>query len=211
MKKLGIIAGVGAALAAVLMLAGVAFAQDGGVSVSDGTAAPGEQGDVTVDLTAPGDPGLGAWTLDVSYDSSVITAVDCSPEQGGVCNEAFSDNEVRITGASASGIDEDTSLGSITFECGDAEGESDLTIAISVFADATIGDPQDLEPSVSNGTFTCGEQEEEPTATTEVSGGPDTGTGAGTDAGSMSLIIALIALAGAGVLVTGYGVSRFRA
>ena len=205
-KSIGILAGLTAAIAA-LVLAGTAFAQDGGVGVSDGSAPADGSGDVTLEATGVGDPGLGAWTIDISYDNSLLTATDCAPEQGGVCNEAFTDSSVRITGASASGLEGDTDLGSVTFECS-GEGESDLTISVEVFADATIGDPQDLSPSVSNGTFTCGEDDmpEEPTAL------PPTGTGiaSGDSSSSLSWLVALFAVVGALGLAATYGVVRLR-
>ena len=201
--RIGILAGIATALVA-LVLAGTAFAQDGGVSVSDGSAEADGSGDVTVDVTAVGDPGLGAWTIDVSYDNSLITATDCTAEQGGVCNENYTDNSVRVTGASAGGLDGDISLGSITFTC-DGEGESDLTISVSVFADATIGDPQDLSPSVSNGTFTCGGEVAGPTDL------PPTGTSFSSgSSSSLSWVIALFAAIGVLGLATSYGVVRLR-
>ena len=203
-RNVGILAVIATAIA-VLILAGTAFAQDGGVSVSDGSAEDGESGDVTVDVTNVGDPGLGAWTIDISYDSDLLTAVDCGAEQGGVCNENFSDDSVRVTGASAGGLEGDTSLGSITFEC-NGEGESDLTISLSVFADATIGNPQDLDPSTSNGTFTCGAEVAGPTDL------PPTGTSFVSDGGSSSLswFIALFAVIGVLGLAASYGVVRLR-
>ncbi len=203
-KSIGILAVVAAAITA-LVLAGTAFAQDGGVSVSDGSADDGGTGDVTVDVADVGGDGLGAWTIDITYDNSLLTATDCGAEQGGVCNENFTDDSVRVTGASAGGLSGDTSLGSITFEC-NGEGESDLTIALSVFADATIGDPQDLSPSISNGTFTCGgEPAADPTAL------PPTGTSF-TAGGSSSLswVIALFAAIGALGLAASYGAVRLR-
>ncbi len=205
-KSIGILAVVAATVAA-LILAGTAFAQDGGVSVSDGSAEDGGSGDVTVDVEDVGGEGLGAWTIDISYDNSLLTATDCSAEQGGVCNENFSDDSVRVTGASAGGISGDTSLGSITFEC-DGEGTSSLTISLSVFADATIGDPQDLSPSVSNGTFTCGPEamDDEP----DVTGGPATGTGFTSGSSSLSWFIALFAVIGALGLAASYGAVRLR-
>ena len=199
-KSVGILAVVAAGIAA-LILAGTAFAQDGGVSISDGSAADGDSGDVTLSVSDVGDPGLGAWTIDISYDSDLLTATDCGAEQGGVCNENFSDDSVRITGASAGGLDGDIDLGSITFEC-DGEGDSDLTLTLSVFADATIGDPQDLSPSVSNGTFTCGG---------EVAGDlPPTGTGFTSGSSSLSWFIALFAAIGALGLAASYGAVRLR-
>ena len=212
MKKIGILAGIGAALVVVLVLVGSAFAQAGGVSVSDGSAADGDSDTVTVDVTGVGGEGLGAWTIDITYDNSLLTATDCTAEQGGVCNENYTSDSVRVTGASAGGLSGDTSLGSITFEC-DGEGESALTISLSVYADATIGDPQDLDPSVSNGTFTCGEQ---PATDTPVGPGPTSigpvGTGFTSGGGSsVSWLVALFAVVGLAVLATGYGVARSRA
>ncbi len=206
-KSIGILAVVAAAIVS-LVLAGSAFAQDGGVGVSDGTAEDGASGDVTVDVTGVGDPGLGAWTLDISFDNSLLTATDCNAEQGGVCNENFTDSSVRVTGASAGGLEGDTVLGSIEFTC-DGEGTSDLTISVEVFADATIGDPQDLSPSVSNGTFTCGEEAD--AGDDDVTGPPDVGTGFTSGSSSnLSWIIALFAAIGALGLAASYGVVRLR-
>ena len=213
-KNAGILAVIGAAIA-VLILAGTAFAQDGGVSVSDGAAEDGGSADVSVDATGVGDPGLGAWTIDVSFDNSLLTATDCGAEQGGVCNENFSDSSVRVTGASAGGLEGDTNLGSITFEC-DGEGESDLTITLSVFADATIGNPQDLDPSISNGTFTCGEvvvvcaSDEVLVNGVCVKDVGKPGTGFTSSSSSLSWFIALFAVIGVLGLAASYGVVRLR-
>ena len=218
-KKIGILVGIGAALVAVLVLAGSALAQDGGVSVSDGSADADGSGDVTVDVLDVGGVGLGAWTIDIEYDSDLLTASDCEAEQGGVCNPEFTDNSVRVTGASAGGLDGDKVLGTITFDC-DGEGESDLTISLSVFADATIGDPQDIIPtaSVSNGTFTCGgetggdDDGDDGDDDDGVTGLGDTGTGFSSGgSSSVSWLIALFAVVGLAVLATGYGVARMRA
>ena len=217
-KKIGILVGIGAALVAVLVLAGSALAQDGGVSVSDGSADADGSGDVTVDVLDVGGEGLGAWTIDIEYDNDLLTASDCEAEEGGVCNPEFTDNSVRVTGASAGGLDGDKVLGTITFDC-DGEGESDLTISLSVFADATIGDPQDLIPtaSVSNGTFTCGGETggdddgdgDDDDGVTDLG---DTGTGfTSSGSSSVSWLIALFAVVGLAVLATGYGVARMRA
>ena len=218
-KKIGILVGIGAALVAVLVLAGSALAQDGGVSVSDGSADADGSGDVTVDVLDVGGVGLGAWTIDIEYDSDLLTASDCEAEQGGVCNPEFTDNSVRVTGASEGGLSGDKVRGSITFDC-DGEGESDLTISLSVFADATIGDPQDIIPtaSVSNGTFTCGgetggdDDGDDGDDDDGVTGLGDTGTGFSSGgSSSVSWLIALFAVIGLAVLATGYGVARMRA
>ncbi len=207
--RLGVL-GAGAiavAIIAGLLVVAQVSAATGGVDIHDGTAAPGEE--VTVDLGAHDvtDPGLGAWTVDIAYDSSVVSVSDCSPQQGGVCNPAFADEMIRVTGASASGLDCDTVLANITFECGDDEGSSDLTLTVNVFADATIGDPQDIDATVSNGSITCEEPEPEPTATTGVTGVGGVGTGPGSSDGN-GLAWLVAAMAAVGAVALGFGAVR---
>jgi len=204
-----------AAIAAVLLggalLAGSVLAQDGdGVSIADGSAATGASGEVSLSAVDISAPGLGAWTIDITYDTSVITAVDCTAEQGGVCNPEFAADTVRITGATATGLEGTTQLGVIEFECGDAAGESDLTIDLFTFADATIGDPTTIEdPNIDNGVFTCGGEpsgEPEPTdepADEAPSGAPSAGTGFADPGNSYIWLVAFLAYLGLGGLVVG--------
>lgn len=207
-KWLAGIAAIAVMLVGGLMVAGQALAQEDEVSISSGSAAPGEEGDVVLEALGIGGEGLGAWTVDISYDTDVISAADCAPEQGGVCNPEFGDGVIRITGASASGLDGDTVLGTITFACEDAEGTSDLSLSVEVFADATIGDPQDIDYSASDGEFECAEAGETPAEPTVI---VDTGTGGFSDSGSgLSWLIAALAGAGAVGLAAGYGAIRMR-
>ena len=201
---------VGAMAIAVALVGGLVFssqARAGGdsLNMSDGSAEPGEEGDVVLEALGIGGEGLGAWTVDISYDTDVISAVDCGPEQGGVCNPEFGDGVVRVTGANASGLDGDTLLATITFECEDDEGTSDLDISVEVFADATIGDPQDIDVSVSDGEFVC-EEEEEPVVV-----GPSVGTGGVAESGGLGWLVALLAAVGAAGLAAGYGALRLGA
>ena len=211
--RIGLVGAAAIALALIggMLLAGTALgAAHGTADVSDGSAAPGEEGSGDVSALGVGGEGLGAWTIDISYDTGVITAVDCSAEQGGVCNAEFGDGVVRVTGASAGGLDGDTVLGSITFECGADEGSSDLTISINVFADATIGDPQDLNPSISDGTFDC-EEEDDGAAGDDVVEPPKVGTGPMSDSGSsLGWLVALLAVAGVAGLAASLGALRLR-
>lgn len=209
--KVGVIAI--AALAAIvsgLVFAAQVSGQDDTVSIGDGTAAPGESGTVDLEALGIGDPGLGAWTIDITYDTAVVSVDDCAPAAGGVCNPAFGEDTIRVTGASATGLEGDTSLATITFTCADEEASTDLTISINVFADATIGDPQDIDATISDGSFTCEvPAPADPTAT--VVAVPDVGDGTGTSGGSSLLwVVALLAAIGAaGVL--GFGALRVRA
>lgn len=186
---------VGLAAIAALVIGGAAFAQGGaGVGVHSGSALVGESDSVAVGAHDIGAPGLGAWTLDIHYDSSVVTATDCTPEQGGVCNPNFADGVVRLTGATASGLEGDSTLGTIEFEC-DASGSSDLDLQISSFADATLGAPADIsgDVTVGDGTFTC----------STVTAPPAAGTGFGSDATSYGWLIAVLAVLGMGTVAVG--------
>ena len=190
-----------AAIAALLfggaILGGTVFAQDGDtVGISDGSAETGESGDVTIEATDISEPGLGAWTLDIHYDTSVITATDCTAEQGGVCNPNFADGVARITGATAGGLEGDSTLGTLEFECGDDAGTSDLDIQVSTFADATLGDPTDIDVTVVDGTFTCSEEE-------VVTAVPAAGTGFSSDGTSYGWLVALLAVIGTVGLAVG--------
>ena len=114
--------------------------------------------DVTVELRAKvPNPGLGAWTVDTSFDQSVVRATACTAGRGGICNFRFGPATVRTVGASAPGLLGDTTLGTLTFQCV-AHGSSALNIRLDVFADSTIGNPQPLEDiaDVQNGAITCG-------------------------------------------------------
>ncbi|MCH7697743.1 MAG: hypothetical protein IH865_02215 [Chloroflexi bacterium] len=108
-------------------------------------------------------PGLGAWSIGVVYDSSVLTALSCAEGVGpSACNESFSGNRVEITGASAEGHLFDVVLASITFAC-DRAGASDLLIIIEDFADATESGPVPISLKLQNGRITCSEAAPPPT------------------------------------------------
>ena len=61
---------------------------------------------------------------------------------------------MRTTGASTTGRVGVFDLGSITFDCV-AEGTSALEINLTSFADATIGDPQDIHADTLDGEIIC--------------------------------------------------------
>ena len=196
LKRLGLgAAALGAVLTIAGFVAGSVLAVSGSISLSSGSAAPGESG--TVELSSDvGDPGLGAWTVDISYDSSVATVADCDPEEGGVCNPEFAPDTIRITGASASGLEGDTLLGTLTFDCADEEGTTDLTMVLDVFADSTIGDPQPIEPAtINDGEFACEVPAPVATGTPLPAPGP-VGSGP-SDSGTNWVIVALV---GAGLV-----------
>lgn len=213
--QFGMIAAAAMAVALIggLMLAGSAAAQGGAtLTVSDGSAQPGDEGDVSLDVGAVGEPGLGAWTVDVTYDVTVITAVDCTAEHGGVCNEAFDLSTVRIAGATAEGLVGEATLGGITFVCLEGPRSSDLTVTTSVFSDATVGDPQPIDVTLVHGTFECGDGSIL-ISDGDIFGVDDLGdlgwglteSGGG---GGFGWLIAMLAVAGVAGLAVGFGLLR---
>ena len=76
--------------------------------------------------------------------------------EGNVCNAAFTGDTVRFVGATGTGLEGDTEIGRITFQC-DVAGESKLDIIIDLLADGTLGEPQIVVPNIENGAIICAE------------------------------------------------------
>lgn len=199
--RLGFVGIAAVVTVGVVLLASQVFAASGTASVGSDSVAPGEQGSVDVEALGVEAPGLGAWTIDIMYDPDVVTAVGCDAEQEtSVCNSEYAADTVRLTGATAVGLEGDSLLGTIVFECGDEEGTSPLEVSLFTFADATLGGPMDIDAETVDGEFAC---EEEPEL-------PQTGTGGGDSGSVLGWLIA--ALAAAGVAgVAGYGALRLKA
>ncbi len=127
------------------------------VSIESVEIAVGDQGVAEVTILSFNPPGLGAWTVDIQYDTSIVSVAECEalPESN-VCNAEYSGDTVRVVGATGEGYEGDTMIGRLTFQC-DAAGESNLDISIETLADGTLGDPQITVPFIENGTITCTE------------------------------------------------------
>lgn len=210
-KGLGLVAAAAVAAIGAGLLVSSVLAVSGTVGIGSASAAPGDS--ATVDLTANvGSPGLGAWTVDITYDPTVVSVNSCTGgATNSVCNPAYTADSIRVTGASAMGVMGDAVLSAITFDCADAEGTSALTLAVSVFADATPGAPADVTYTASNGSIDC--EVPEPTATEaeepEPTALPPTGMGSDGSGGGLSWLIAVLAGAGAAT-VAGFGALRLR-
>lgn len=127
------------------------------VTINSTEIAVGSQDESVLAVLNFNAPGLGAWTVDVTYDNSVVSVIACDGlPAGNVCNPAFDDDTVRVVGAVATGLEGDTVIGRIIFQC-DGAGESPLDLFIETFADGTIGDPLELVPHVEHGAITCTE------------------------------------------------------
>lgn len=142
------------AIVAVLLTWSQAAAQEDSVGIGSATINVNSSGTVELAAENIGEPGLAAWSIDVVYDPDVVSAVDCLPNDSGVCNPNFAANTVRVTGASASGSEGDTSLASLTFRCL-TEGTSPLTVNVNEFADGTLGRPQAIDVTVVHGSINC--------------------------------------------------------
>lgn len=129
--------------------ASVGIDHDGGspdINPGPAFAANGDTATVSLVTEAP-DDGLGAWNIDVHYDPSVLSVVDCVPYGGlAVCNPAFSVVEVRVVGADASGIFGAFNLADITFEMVGSEGECSI-LEPEIVQYATV-DAEELTPDV---------------------------------------------------------------
>src|SRR3989304_9404670 len=113
-RGFGVAAAFAFALAAGLFASSQASAQDPTISIGRATLAVGSG--VTLDLNALdiGAPGLGAWMINIAYNSSIVTATDCDTIAGGVCNPDFAEGVVRTAGATAGGLEGNHTLARIT-------------------------------------------------------------------------------------------------
>lgn len=139
------------------------------VGIESSAASVGQESNVTLFAEGVNPPGLGSWTVDVTYDPSVVTLVSCEAKQGGLCNEAYGNGVFRVAGVSVTGLEGTVDLAHATFQCL-SEGRSTLIPTVDVLSDATIGDPQAVEAAIQNGSVTC--SADEPTETPEVPSPP---------------------------------------
>ncbi|MEX2157831.1 MAG: hypothetical protein WEB04_00305 [Dehalococcoidia bacterium] len=150
------------------------------VHVDSATIAIDGDASVDVEVLGVGPPGLGAWSVDIGFDDTVVAAIGCDPDNGSVCNPAFSVNAARVVGADPNGLEGDTLLATLRFRCVEL-GSSPLTLTNNVIADATVGGPgpQDLKTVVQNGNITCQEAIPIPTSTPAVPPPPPPPPGGG--------------------------------
>ena len=137
-------------------------AQTPTVSIGSLSLGIGQEGTVSLRALDVGEPGLGAWTIDVVYEPEVVSATDCDAEHGGICNEAYRNNTVRVNGIDVYGLTGDVALATLDFSC-KAAGETELSVVLTVLADSTLGGPQPIDAVALDGSVTCA-AEPEPTA-----------------------------------------------
>jgi hypothetical protein len=165
MRAAGSITPAIAALALAALLLSGARAQTESVAVESATVETGQDATVQLQVLGVGPPGLGAWTIDIAYDATVLSVVECDEDAGSVCNPQYPhiEDTVRVTGAGGVGQQGDIRLATVTFSC-DAEGSSPLVLTVGVLTDATPGAPQPIDAAAENGVIAC-VAGAEPTAT----------------------------------------------
>ncbi|MCI0886340.1 MAG: hypothetical protein J4N92_09160 [Chloroflexi bacterium] len=186
------------ATVAALAFLGSASAQ----SVSDltvGSATVEPSGTVTISVTATVDE-LGSYRVDVGYDSTLVTATECTSADGVCSIDVVASDTVRINGSNLAGITgDDVQLGTITFLSNGPEGVAALTVDTStlVLSD-TVGDTLTVTPT--DGAITIATAtpapSDEPTATPAAPAAvPQTGGAPGaSSANSMAWLLAAAGL-----------------
>ena len=184
-----------AILATVAALAFLGIARAASVSdltVGSATVEPG--GTVTISVTATVDE-LGAYRVDVGYDSELVTATECTSAEGVCSIDVIASNTVRLNGSKVSGLNGDIELGTITFLSNGPEGTADLTVDTStlVLGD-TLGE-EDLTVTPTNGAITIATPAETDAPTAAPADLPSTGGSLGTSsANSMAWLLAAAGL-----------------
>ena len=199
------------ALAMSLVSYSPVSAQASTVSVGSASLDTGKQASVDVQAAGIPAPGLGGWTVDITYDPAMVTVAGCS-SAGGLCNPEFAPNMVRVVGFDANGLVGDATLATIDVQCA-STGSSSLKLTVVDLLDATPGAPAPIEAAVQNGSVTCtqpsasdsdstvAEVQEQPAASLPTAGGPPA---ASTERGSswayLLIGAAALALFGGGAL-----------
>ena len=186
-----------ATVAAIAFL-GTASAQSvSDLTVGSATVEPG--GTVTISVTATVDE-LGSYRVDVGYDSTLVTATECTSADGVCSIDVVASDTVRINGSNLAGITgDDVQLGTITFLSNGPEGVAALTVDTStlVLSD-TVGDTLTVTPT--DGAITIATAtpapSDEPTATPAAPAAvPQTGGAPGaSSANSMAWLLAAAGL-----------------
>lgn len=150
----GLIAAV--AVAVALVFASPGSAQAPTISAGSLGMDVGAQGTVDVQALDIAAPGLGAWTIDVTYDPAVVSVLSCTSTVM-ICNHLVPNapNTVRVVGFAAGGLVGDTTLATIAIQCGASAGSSPLSVTVVDFLDATLGAPAPITATVVNGSVTC--------------------------------------------------------
>ncbi len=123
-------------LLAVVWLALVGRADGRVISlgIESDTVALGQTTTIAVVATSTA-PGIGAFTIDVTYDGALADATACTATAGACSIGKTADDTVRLAGAALGGLSGESTLGTITFVAGQTKGTTVLTVTIVRLAD----------------------------------------------------------------------------
>ena len=124
---------------------------------SDLSVPPGGSATVPLEILGAPAPGVGAVTVDIVYDPSVVDPTDWSGGPGFdmvQCNLDYTAATVRCTAISAEGVSGDSLLADITFQCMGGGQCSDLDVSVFTFTDPD-GNP--LSVTDEDGQMCCGD------------------------------------------------------
>jgi hypothetical protein len=138
------------------------------VRVGSASGADGQAVTVRLEVLGVLDPGLGAFIVDVAYDSGVVSPVSCQGDPSKaldtiVCNTGYKPGSVRVGGYHMTdGLVGDTTLADVTFRLSGDKGVcSDLTISIVELTDPSTAPL--TSPRVENGSICIGDAASEST------------------------------------------------
>ena len=156
----------------------------------------GEQGLVFVEAERVAQPGVGAWTLNISYDSDLVSLVGCEVrDKHSECSEE-STGTVHVRGASAEGLQSGTVLAELEFRC-DRPAATELGTEVEMWSVASTGFIERLV-DVEEGRITCGASQL-----------PTTGTAAPQPASPLATVP--LALLGAVLVAAAFAFRRYAA
>jgi len=147
-----------AASTVVVPPGGAALAGGASIRLESTSLQPSESATLALEGVGFGSNGLGAITVDVSYDPTAVsvTACEADPERVfdlALCGEEYAKGTVRVTVIDAEGEAGDFVLAEITFTAGSETGSQTLAVRVETLADATGAE---LEASVEGGTLFIG-------------------------------------------------------
>ncbi len=129
----------------------------GTLTVGSLAIAPDGTGTVEVRSNVPS-PGLGAWSIDLTYDPGKVSVLACNPRLAtGACNIHLAPDKIRLAGASASGLIGDSTLATILVQRRDPTElfcQTPFAANPIVFSDASVGEPQPITVTVISATLT---------------------------------------------------------
>ena len=121
----------------------------------------GSQGTANVIVNGMPAGGAGAWQMDITYDSSIVSAAGCSAFAG-TCNSTFGPQTIRVVGSAIGGAPNGTALASLTFSC-NTLGFSALQLSEALVSDTTLGNPTKFSPTLISGGVNCIDLPDTPT------------------------------------------------